>query len=131
MAKLPAAMRKIRMKQGSIDFDLDEARISLDASGKPTDVSAGAGSRREDDRRIYDWRANNSVAEESFGKEIPFLFTVFMKRRIPIKMRAQHISSNFGYRLHGAITNKMLQEVLIDCEGGERRPLLTKSLCDL
>lgn len=126
MAKLAAAMRKIRMKQGSIDFDLDEARISLDASGKPTDVSLrerGAAERMIEEFMIA---ANNSVAEEFFYKEIPFLYRIH-EAPDPDKMRELSIFlSNFGYRLHGAITNKMLQEVLIDCEGRREEAIINK-----
>ena len=100
----------------------------MDASGKPTDVSLrerGAAERMIEEFMIA---ANNSVAEEFFYKEIPFLYRLLVKRPdAPIKCESSSVFlSNFGYRLHGAITNKMLQEVLIDCEGRREEAIINK-----
>jgi ribonuclease R len=76
MAALARLLRKRREARGSIDFDLDEAKISLDASGIPVLVSVAE--RREANRMIEEFMllANECVAEEYCRGEFPFVYRV-------------------------------------------------------
>ncbi|MDR2089505.1 MAG: ribonuclease R [Clostridiales Family XIII bacterium] len=76
MAELAQLLRKRREARGSIDFDLDEAKISLDASGIPVLVSVVE--RRTANRMIEEFMllANECVAEEYRRGEFPFIYRV-------------------------------------------------------
>ena len=52
MESLANILRDKRMKRGSIDFDLEETKITLDITGKPIDV-------KQDERGI-----SNRIIEE-------------------------------------------------------------------
>ncbi|MDR2132506.1 MAG: ribonuclease R [Clostridiales Family XIII bacterium] len=76
MAELARLLRARREARGSIDFDLDEAKISLDASGIPVLVSVAE--RRTANRMIEEFMllANERVAEEYRRGEFPFIYRV-------------------------------------------------------
>ena len=76
MAALAELLQKRREARGSIDFDLDEAKISLDKSGIPVLVSVAE--RRTANRMIEEFMllANECVAEEYCRGEFPFVYRV-------------------------------------------------------
>ncbi|MDR1573699.1 MAG: ribonuclease R, partial [Clostridiales Family XIII bacterium] len=76
MAELARLLRERREARGSIDFDLDEAKISLDASGVPVLVSLAE--RRTANRMIEEFMllANECVAEEYLRGDFPFIYRV-------------------------------------------------------
>lgn len=73
LAKLLADKRDAR---GSIDFDLDEARIQLDQNGIPVDVAVAE--RRVANRMIEEFMllANEVVAERFAKMEAPFVYRI-------------------------------------------------------
>jgi ribonuclease R len=76
MAELAELLKKRRETRGSIDFDLDEAKISLDESGVPTLISVAE--RRTANRMIEEFMllANERVAEEYCRGDFPFVYRV-------------------------------------------------------
>jgi ribonuclease R len=76
MAALAQLLRERRAARGSIDFDLDEAKISLDENGIPVLVSVAE--RRTANRMIEEFMllANECVAEEYCRGEFPFVYRV-------------------------------------------------------
>jgi ribonuclease R len=76
MAELAELLRKRREARGSIDFDIDEAKISLDENDVPVLISVAE--RRTANRMIEEFMllANECVAEEYCRKEFPFVYRV-------------------------------------------------------
>ena len=74
MKELSGIIRARRAKRGSIDFDFPETKIILDENGKPVDIrpyERNAATKIIEDFMLL---ANETVAEEYFWREIPFLY---------------------------------------------------------
>lgn len=69
-------LRRRRGQRGSLDFDLPEARVLLNAAGEPTDVQRVF--RLETHRLIEEFMllANTTVAEELHGRRVPAIYRV-------------------------------------------------------
>lgn len=63
-----------RMKRGSIDFDFPETKVVLDKDGHPIDIKPY--DRNVATKLIEDFMliANETVAEDYFWQEIPFVY---------------------------------------------------------
>ncbi len=105
MEKLAASLRKKRQERGSLDFDLDEARITLDERGIP--VSVETGERRTANRLIEEFMllANETVAEHFFWLEVPFIYRVHEKPEIKKAEQLKVFLRNFGISLRGSAEN--------------------------
>lgn len=79
MRDLAAVLRKNREVRGSLDFDLDEAYITLDEKGVP--VNIGVAGRRTANKLIEEFMllANETVAEHFFWLDSPFVYRVHEK----------------------------------------------------
>ena len=76
MNSLALLLRQNREERGSIDFNLDEAYITLDKKGRAVDV--GIVNRRCANKMIEEFMllANETVAEHFFWMDIPFVYRV-------------------------------------------------------
>ena len=74
MQELSTILRERRGKRGSIDFDFPETKIELDEKGKPINIKPYE--RNSATKIIEDFMllANETVAEEYFWREVPFLY---------------------------------------------------------
>ena len=74
MNSLALLLRQNREERGSIDFNLDEAYITLDKKGRAVDV--GIVNRRCANKMIEEFMllANETVAEHFFWMDIPFVY---------------------------------------------------------
>ena len=100
MEELAALLRRKRRKRGSIDFDFPESKITLDGRGKPIEVKAYE--RSTATRIIEDFMlaANETVAEDFFWQEIPFVYRSH-ENPDPDRIRKLGIFiNNFGYSIH-------------------------------
>jgi ribonuclease R len=79
MANLADRLRGRRRQRGSLDFDFDEACISLNDEGLP--VAVEIAERRTANRLIEEFMlaANEVVAEHCFRIELPFIYRVHEK----------------------------------------------------
>ena len=79
MNNLAVRLRKNREDRGSLDFDLDEAYITLDEQGLPAHI--GIASRRSANKLIEEFMllANETVAEHFYWMESPFVYRVHEK----------------------------------------------------
>ena len=101
MNVLAKLLREHRRKRGSIDFDFPEAKIHLDENGHPTEILPY--DRNDATKLIEDFMliANETVAEDFYWQEIPFLYRVH-ETPDPEKIQSlQRFIQNFGYYIKG------------------------------
>ncbi|MDO5414351.1 MAG: ribonuclease R [Bacillota bacterium] len=79
MNNLAVTLRKNRENRGSLDFDLDEAYITLDEQGLPAHI--GISERRTANKLIEEFMllANETVAEHFYWMDSPFVYRVHEK----------------------------------------------------
>lgn len=129
MKELADILRAQRKKRGSIDFDFPESKIILDEKGRPIDIRPYE--RNAATKIIEDFMlaANETIAEDFFWQEIPFLYRSH-ENPDPEKMKRLGLFiNNFGYtlKLHqGEIHPKELQSLLTKIEGTPEEALLSR-----
>lgn len=120
MAELAKILREKRHRRGSIDFDFPESKIMLNADGTPTEIKPY--DRNTATKIIEDFMllANETVAEEYFWQEIPF---VYRTHDVPDEEKIQKLCTfinNFGHSMHVAnkeVRPKEIQKLLAKVDG--------------
>lgn len=120
MKELAQILRSKREAAGSLDFDLDEAYITLDEKGVP--VSVNLCERRTANRMIEEFMlaANKTVAERFFWLELPFVYRVHEKPDAEKMQEFRTFLMGLSIRLKGEGGNihpKALNEVLEQVAG--------------
>lgn len=120
MKELAQILRSKREAAGSLDFDLDEAYITLDEKGVP--VSVNLCERRTANRMIEEFMlaANKTVAEQFFWLELPFVYRVHEKPDAEKMQEFRTFLMGLSIRLKGESGNihpKVLNEVLEQVAG--------------
>ena len=128
MKELSEIIRERRGKRGSIDFDFPETKIVLDESGKPVDIKPY--DRNAATKIIEDFMlmANETVAEEYFWRELPFLYRT---HETPEEEKIRQLSTfinNFGYHIHvrNEVRPKEIQKLLGKVEGTPEEALISR-----
>lgn len=129
MKELADILRKKRHARGSIDFDFPESKILLDEKGKPTEIKAYE--RNAATRIIEDFMllANETVAEDYFWQELPFLYRTHDKPDEDRMKRLGTFINNFGYVLRmpgGQVYPKEIQKLLDKVEGTPEELLISR-----
>lgn len=128
MEALAAILREKRFQRGSIDFDFPETRIILDEKGIPQEV-------RPYDRNVatkiieeFMLIANETVAEDYFWQEIPFVYRSHEKPDPEKIQKLGTFINNFGYsiRIGEEIHPKELQKLLSKIEGTDEDNLISR-----
>ena len=128
MEELAAILRQKRYGRGSIDFDFPETKILVDEQGKPLEVKAYE--RNVATRIIEDFMliANETVAEEYFWLELPFLYRSH-DNPDPEKIRKLGaFINNFGYsiKIGDEIHPKEIQKLLGKIEGSDEENMIAR-----
>ena len=128
MAQLSGILRERRHRRGSIDFDFPEAKLILDERGKPVEIRPYE--RNVATRLIEDFMllANETVAEEYFWREVPFLYrTHEAPDEDKIKTLATFIN-NFGYTMHVGEKGRPMeiQKLMGKIEGTPQEALISR-----
>ncbi len=128
MKELSEIIRARRGRRGSIDFDFPETKIVLDENGKPIDIKPY--DRNAATRIIEDFMlmANETVAEEYFWRELPFLYRT---HETPDEEKIRQLSTfinNFGYHIHvqNEVRPKEIQKLLGKVEGTPEEALISR-----
>lgn len=129
MEELAALLRKKRRIRGSIDFDFPESKIILDEQGKPVDIKPYE--RNVATRIIEDFMlaANETVAEDFFWQEIPFVYRSHETPDPEKLMKLALFINNFGYSMHlgqEEIHPKEVQKLLDKIQGSEEEDLIAR-----
>lgn len=129
MKELADILRKKRHARGSIDFDFPESKIVLDEKGKPLGIKAYE--RNAATRIIEDFMllANETVAEDYFWQELPFLYRTHDKPDEDRMKRLGTFINNFGYVLRmpgGQVYPKEIQKLLDKVEGTPEELLISR-----
>lgn len=128
MGELCKILRNRRELRGSIDFDLDEAKIILNKEGKTVDVIKYE--RRIANRIIEEFMliCNETIAENFYWLNAPFVYRVHEEPNIEKLEEFNKFIYNLGYQLKG-MTNeihpKMLQDLLKEVEGEKEETLIS------
>lgn len=113
MEELRAILLNKRIKRGAIEFDFLESKIILDENGKPIDIKPYERNIATSIIEEFMLVCNETIAEEFFWLEIPFLFR---SHEEPDEEKIEKLSefiSKFGYILKGSSTHpKSLQKLL-------------------
>ncbi|NBI72192.1 ribonuclease R [Clostridiaceae bacterium] len=127
MKEVAALLRERRMSRGSIDFDFPESRIILDGMGRPLEIRPRE--RNTATRIIEEFMllANETVAEDSFWQEIPFLYRIHEKPETEKMKRLATFIHNFGCSIRmpgGEAHPKEVQKLLSQIEGKPEEALI-------
>ncbi len=119
MGELEAILRHKRKQQGSLDFDIPEAEIVLDANENPVEIRPAE--RRTANRMIEEFMlaANETVAEHFYWMQYPFLYRVHEKPDPEKMMDLKAYLMNFGIHLKGSADNinpKTLADIIAQIE---------------
>ena len=128
MKELSEVIREKRGKRGAIDFDFPETKILLDESGKPIEIKPYDRNPATEIIEDFMLMANETVAEEFFWREIPFLYRT---HESPDEDRIRQLSAfvnNFGYHIHvgNEIRPKEIQKLLSKIEGTPEEDLISR-----
>lgn len=128
METLAQTLRDKRMRRGSIDFDLDETKITLDLKGKPIDVmpyERGISNRIIEEFMLV---CNETVAEFMTWNDIPFVYRIHEEPTIEKILEFNEFIHNFGHHLKGIggkIHPKSLQNLLEQIKGSREETIIS------
>ena len=117
MKELADKLRRKRRKRGSIDFDLPECKIILDEKGRPVDIHPYERNAATDIIEDFMLAANETVAEDYFWQELPFVYRTHDKPDPEKVSELAALLRPLGAKLHtsnGELHPKELQKLLAD-----------------
>lgn len=122
MKDLAEILRKKRDRKGAIDFDVDEAKVIVDAKGRPTDVVLRY--RGVSDHIIEEFMlvANETVAEHMYWMDLPFIYRIHEKPKQKKLQQFVEIAKPLGYTIHGSLKNINPHELAKVIEESKDRP---------
>ncbi|RHS67285.1 ribonuclease R [Clostridium sp. AM45-5] len=122
-------LRKKRMTRGAVDFDFPECKIILDAKGRPVEIrpyERNAATMLIEDCMLA---ANETVAEDYYWQQIPFLYRSHEKPDGEKIKRFGILINNFGYSIrlqNGELHPKEMQKLLEKAAGSPEEALLAR-----
>jgi ribonuclease R len=128
LSGLARRLREQRFSRGSLDFDLPESRVVLNAAGEPTDIQRLQ--RLESHRLIEDFMllANETIAARAEAPQLPFIYRVHER---PDERRLQQLAefaATFGHRLPSRAGPRDLQALLERVRGRPEEALLSTAV---
>ncbi len=127
MNELAQILQKKRKARGSLDFDFDEAHLTLNAEGIP--IAVEIAERRTANKIIEEFMllANETVAEHFHSLQVPFVYRIHEKPA-PDKMQEfQNFLQSMGIKLPGKPENihpKALNEILEQVSGTQAETVI-------
>jgi len=126
LQKLAQALRRIRVRRGSLDFDLPEARVILGSEGEPLDIQRVV--QLESHRLIEDFMllANETVAAEAEKRGLPIPYRVHEKPAPDRLEELRKFLGKLGYKVpQKGLKGKDLQKIIRSAEGRPEASLVS------
>ena len=129
MRELSRLLRHKRVERGGLDFDFPESKIIFNEKGQIAEIRSVI--REESHKIIEDFMlaANETVAEEYYWRDIPFLYRVHERPDFDKWQELSRILSNFSILLRAkdpdSIRPKVLQGILETIKGKEEEMMLS------
>lgn len=129
MRELSRLLRHKRVERGGLDFDFPESKIIFNEKGQIAEIRSVI--REESHKIIEDFMlaANETVAEEYYWRDIPFLYRVHERPDFDKWQELSRILSNFSILLRAkdpdSIRPKALQGILETMKGKEEEMMLS------
>ncbi len=130
MRELAEKLSKNRFARGSIDFNIEEAKVILDDDGRPIDV-------RKEERNIshriieeFMLAANEAVAEHMYWLKVPFVYRIHEVPDEEKMFALEEFLYNLGYSIKGIrnIKPKTLQQIIERAKGKPEERLVNTVL---
>ena len=124
-------LRKMKEKRGYIDFGIEEPKILVDETGKPTDVIKR--NRGEGEKLIEDFMiaANECVASHIYFMNLPFIYRVHEVPKVEKLRDYLKFVNSLGYTITGNINDTkptVLQNILSQLDDKKEFPILSTLL---
>ena len=129
MKEAAAILKEKRRKRGAIDFDFPESKIIVDDKGYPIDIHPYERNVATDIIEDFMLLANETVAEDYFWQEIPFLYRTHETPDSDKIKKLDTFIHNFGYYMKTGRENfhpKEIQKLLFSLEGEPEEPLISR-----
>jgi len=131
LKELADILRKDKVKRGYIDFDLDEAKVVQDESGKAIDIIKRT--RESGELIIEDFMiiANETVATHIYNMDLPFIYRTHAEPKEEKITDFINMVSILGYKLHGKtkdLNPKSMQNLLEQLGGKKEFKILSNML---
>lgn len=129
MRELSRLLRHKRVERGGLDFDFPESKVIFNEKGQIAEIRSVI--REESHKIIEDFMlaANETVAEEYYWRDIPFLYRVHEKPDFDKWQELSRVLSNFSILLRAkdpdSIRPKALQGILETIKGKEEEMMLS------
>ena len=131
MSELATILRKMKVRRGYLDFDVDEAKILVDEACVPYEITKrerGIGENLIEDFMIA---ANECVATHIYNMDLPFVYRI---HEVPKEEKIRdflNFVSNLGYNVTGDLKgnkSKTIQKLLTFVKDKKEGPMLTSLL---
>ena len=131
MQDLAHILRKHKVDKGYIDFDLDEAKVIQDETGKAIDIVKRV--REEGECLIEDFMiiANETVASHIYNMDLPFIYRVHAEPNSEKVDDFVNLVKQLGYKLNGRVidlTPKSMQKLLDELDDKPEFKILSSML---
>lgn len=129
MLDLSKIIRKSKVKNGYIDFEIEEPYIIVDETGKPVNVTLrerGVGEKLIEDFMII---TNETIASYVFWLNYPFIYRIHGTPREEKIEGFISMVSSLGYKVKGNaknITSKFVQQILDSLKNEENYEILAE-----
>ena len=129
MKEAAAVLKEKRRKRGAIDFDFPESKIVLDKDGYPTDIHPYERNVATDIIEDFMLLANETVAEDYFWQELPFVYRTHEEPDPEKIARLDTFIRNFGFYMKTGREHfhpKEIQKLLFSLEGEPEEALISR-----
>ena len=131
MSEFATILRKMKVRRGYLDFDVDEAKILVDENCVPYEITKrerGTGEKLIEDFMIA---ANECVASHIYNMDLPFIYRIHESPKEDKMRDFLSFVSNLGYQVTGDLKgNKSVavQKLLKFVHDKKEGPILTSLL---
>ncbi|MBQ9155176.1 MAG: RNB domain-containing ribonuclease [Eubacterium sp.] len=129
MRDVAALLKEKRRKRGAIDFDFPESKITLDDQGIVSRIAPYTRNTATDIIEDFMLLANETVAQDYFWQEIPFLYRTHEAPDPDRLKKLDLFIRNFGYYLktgRETFHPKEIQKLLFSLEGEPEEALVSR-----